>query len=525
MICQRVKIDVVAYNFRPVDRDQQYLMPPSLREWLPDDHLAWFVLDAVEQFDLSGFYDRYRPDGTGGAAYDPAMMLALLVYAYCTGERSSRQIERGCVEDVAYRVLGANSTPDHATVARFRAEHEGALASLFSQVLSLCAEAGMVKVGVVALDGTKIAAAAAKSANHDAKWVDHALEAEAARILREAAQVDDAEDHAVEPHADHNRVPSELAHRARRLQRLRKAKARLDNSAACHGAEVAPNDSSTDELPDGAGRSLTAPPPNRRLVNVTDPASRLMKVPGGWLQAYNAQAIATREQVIIAAELTTSVVDFRELEPMLARANENLAGAGVVEPIGVVLADAGYYSTKNAALGTSAELLIATSKELKLPGHPSDFTDRVREADRKEAELVARRAEAMAEVVARKMTVRQASQALGLCIARTYQLYDLYRAKGPAGLVRKRREGARKPKGKLPVMREKDTMKARLASEQGRALYRERSQIIEPVFGQIKAVRGVRSFSRRGFAACRSEWKLIAATHNLLKFRRQLAVA
>src|ERR687890_1203287 len=150
----------MAQNFIACDREQELLLPPSLREWLPQDHLAWFVLDAVEAMDLSAFLAGYRDDGWGRAAHDPAMMVALLIYAYAIGERSSRRIERRCREDVAVRVITANQAPDHATIARFRVRHESAIAELFGGVLELCATAGMGKVGVVAVDGTKIAAAA-----------------------------------------------------------------------------------------------------------------------------------------------------------------------------------------------------------------------------------------------------------------------------------------------------------------------------------------------------------------------------
>lgn len=180
----------MAQNFIACDRDQQYLMAPSLREWLAEGHLAWFVVDAVAAMDLSVFYGRYRDDGWGRAAYDPAMMVALTLYSYCVGERSSRGIERRLHEDVAYRVIAANQTPDHATVARFRQQHEEALAGLFTQVLRLCAGAGLVRVGVVAIDGTKMGADASLAANRPAG----ALEAEVRRFLQEAAAVDAAED-------------------------------------------------------------------------------------------------------------------------------------------------------------------------------------------------------------------------------------------------------------------------------------------------------------------------------------------
>ena len=150
----------MAQNFIACDREQELLLPPSLREWLPDDHLAWFVLDAVAEMELAAFFASYRNDGRGRAAHHPAMMVALFVYAYAIGERSSRGIERRCRDDVAFRVITANKSPDHATIARFRVRHETAIADLFGEVLALCARSGLVKVGVVAVDGTKLAAAA-----------------------------------------------------------------------------------------------------------------------------------------------------------------------------------------------------------------------------------------------------------------------------------------------------------------------------------------------------------------------------
>ena len=160
-----VKNSVMAQNFVGCDREQFWLLPPSLRDWLPEEHLAWFVLDAVEEMDLAAFYGAYRLDGWGRAAHDPAMMVALLLYAYAVGERSSRGIERRCFEDVAFRVIAANQGPDHATLARFRVRHELALAGLFGEVLKLCAAAGAVSVGVIAVDGTRMKANAADRAN------------------------------------------------------------------------------------------------------------------------------------------------------------------------------------------------------------------------------------------------------------------------------------------------------------------------------------------------------------------------
>jgi len=180
----------VAQNFVPCDRDQELLLPPGLREWLPEDHLAWFVLDAVDEIELSAFYNAYREDGWGRAAFEPGMMVALLLYAYAVGERSSRGIERRCREDVAFRVITANQIPDHATIARFRARHEQALAATFTQVLALCAQAGMVSVGVVALDGSLLAGNASPGATRSYASIRKEVE----EMLAEAARADAAED-------------------------------------------------------------------------------------------------------------------------------------------------------------------------------------------------------------------------------------------------------------------------------------------------------------------------------------------
>src|ERR1043166_3299800 len=190
-------------NFLTCDRDQSLLLPPSLREWLPEDHLAWFVLDAVEELDLAAFYAGYRVDGWGRAAFDPTMMVALLIYAYAIGERSSRAIERRCREDVGFRVIAANQVPDHATIARFRARHEQALGELFAQVLGLCARAGLVSLGIVALDSTKIAANASSMATRTYEQI-------AAELLAEAEAIDAAEDQQF-GQARGDELPAELA--------------------------------------------------------------------------------------------------------------------------------------------------------------------------------------------------------------------------------------------------------------------------------------------------------------------------
>src|SRR3954452_20184933 len=205
----------MSQNFLACDREQELLLPPSLREWLPNDHLAWFVIDAVAEMDLAAFYAAYRDNGQGRAAHDPAMMVALLLYVYAIGERSSRRIERRCVEDVATRVIYANQTPDHTTIARFRQRHERALAELFSEVLALCAEAGLVSVGVIAIDGTKVHANASERATRDYEQI-------AREILEEAKATDAAEDE-LYGDARGDELPEEFSTAAGRRGWLREA--------------------------------------------------------------------------------------------------------------------------------------------------------------------------------------------------------------------------------------------------------------------------------------------------------------
>ena len=214
----------MAMNFLACDREQPFLMPPDPRDWLPEDHLAWFVLASVEQMDLSAFYGSYRADGWGRAAFEPSMMVSLLLYAYARGERSSRGIERKCVEDVAYRVIAAQQKPDHATIARFRARHEDALAELFSSVLGLCKQAGLVKVGVIAIDGTKVHANASHHSNLDYEQL-------AKEILKEASEIDAAEDE-LYGDARGDELPEYLRTSEGRRAALAEAKQKLERDRA-----------------------------------------------------------------------------------------------------------------------------------------------------------------------------------------------------------------------------------------------------------------------------------------------------
>jgi transposase len=357
----------MAQNFIACDREQELLLPPSSREWLPDDHLAWFVLDAVEAMDLSAFLAGYRDDGWGRAAHDPAMMVALLVYAYAIGERSSRRIERRCHEDIAVRVITANQAPDHTTVARFRQRHERALGELFGDVLELCAEAGLVHVEVIAVDGTKVHANASPHANRDYERI-------AREIVKEAGRVDAEED---EQFGDRrgDELPPELATAQGRRGWLRDAKRRLDERRAeqarpipasrparlreakrrleeelwteCQANAAYEAYRARGRMKDG--RRFGRPPDPYQppdtppgVINVTDPDSRNVKTSRGWVQGYNAQAVVTAEQIVIAAEVTVDSPDFGHLEPMVTAAQAELANAGIRDTPEVVLADAGY---------------------------------------------------------------------------------------------------------------------------------------------------------------------------------------
>src|SRR3954468_17043083 len=358
----------MAQNFIACDRDQELLLPPSLREWLPEEHLAWFVLDAVAELDLSAFFVAYRVDGHGRAAHDPAMMVALLLYAYAIGERSSRRIERRCVEDVAVRVICANRAPDHTTIARFRQRHERALAELFGAVLALCAESGLVRVGMIAVDGTKVAANAAVQATRDYEQI-------AREILAEADAVDAEEDERF-GHARGDELPAELRTAQGRRGWLREAKRRLDERRA-EEARPIPR-SRSDRLMEAKRRleeehrvegdanaayeayrargvmkdgrrfgrppdPFQLPPGPTRKINLSDLDSRNVKTSRGWVQGYNAQVVTTADQIVIAAEVNVDSPDFGPLEPMVRAALTELERAGVGASPEVVLADAGYW--------------------------------------------------------------------------------------------------------------------------------------------------------------------------------------
>jgi transposase len=351
-------------NFIAADRDQVMLLPPDLREWLPDGHLAWFVIDAVAALDLTAVYRDYRDDGHGRPAHDPAMMVALVLYAYAVGARSSRVIERRCREDVAFRVLAANRAPDHATIARFLGRHQEPLADLFAQVLTMCARAGLGSVGTVAVDGTKLGANAALGANR----AYPAIRAEVERMLAEGAAIDAAENE-LYGDARGDELPPELVDPVSRRARLEQIKRELEAEDAARREaferverERAEHRERTGSNPQG--RPPKAPDPDalaKAQRNTTDPDSRMMRHRGMAIQGYNGQVVANEHQVILAARLTNEAVDQAQLGPMLDAANASLQRAGIGAPIGTLLADRGYFNLDGIAAARAAgiEVLIA----------------------------------------------------------------------------------------------------------------------------------------------------------------------
>jgi hypothetical protein len=377
------------------------------------------------------------------------MMVALLLYAYAVGERSSRAIERRCLEDIAFRVIAANQAPDHATVARFRVRHQDALAGLFGEVLALCAKAGAIQVGVIAVDGTKVHANASDRQNRSYEQL-------AREILAEADAVDAAED-AQFGEARGDELPPELADRNSRRERLREAKRQLEAELDARKAELEQWRQAKADYVARTGRKIYGPPKPRpvpdtptRRINLTDPDSRAVKTARGFLQGYTAQAVATKEQFVIAAEVRIGGNERSDLGPLIDGACDELVAAGIDEQPGLVLADAGYWNGP----------------------HINDLA-----------------------------------------------------ARGIPALVPPDADTRRNP-SRLRRGGHYDFMRSVLNRDDGRALYKQRQAIIEPVFAQTKVTRRADRFQRRGLAACKAEWRLITATHNLLKlWRTGLATA
>jgi transposase len=360
----------MAYNFLPYEPEQMFLMPPAIDSWVREDSLARFVSDLVDQFDAQGklqrFYDVYRLDGRGQAAYHPRMMIKVIVYGYCIGVTSSRKIEKAIEEDVSFRYLAANQNPNFRTISDFRKDHLEDLNRLFVEVLSLCKEAGLAKMGRVALDGRRVQGNAALDQNRKLEWI----KTEVARILSEAACVDRGEDELYGEDSRGDELPEGLRNREERLTRLREAQERLEDAqrraAVNQAKKIARRES--EEKESGKKKRGRKPKTPEEVVNadskanITDPESRIMKTRRGWAQGYNGQAMSDCEtQVIVCQDVTQEENDVNQLSVMLARCEEQ-ADKRPDE----LVADAGYWSEANAqAGGETTELYIATTKEWK----------------------------------------------------------------------------------------------------------------------------------------------------------------
>src|SRR6266545_1149931 len=451
------------------DPEQRLLLPQDLREWLPEDHLALFVSDVVDQLDLKKIMDWYeRGDGRGRPPYHPLMMVKLLVYGYCTGRVSSRKIEKATSEDVAFRVLACNQHPDHDSIAEFRKQHLEELARLFAQVLRMCEQAGLVKLGHVAVDGSKLRANASKHKAMSYERMcakEEQLAAEVARLLQEAAATDEAEDQEYGKGRRGDELPPELARRESRLRKIREAKAALEAEAkekAKAAAAVAQakiearkkREEETGKKTPGRPPQVVdveaAKPEGKAQRNFTDPESRIMKdsATGSFEQSYNAQiAVDDEAQIIVAASLTQEVNDKQQLVPMLTAVKGNLGQLPET-----ATADAGYFSAAavtNESL-SSVDLYVTPDSGKKTEAE----TESVSTASAEDQAVI-------------------------------------------------------------------EQMRGKLKTEAGRAVYKQRKLIVEPVFGQVKEARGFRRFSFRGLRKNQAEWALICLTHNLLKLFRQ----
>ena len=443
-------------TFRPYDQDQIFLLPPSLREWLPAGHLASFVADLVEDLDLKPILTTYGGVMRGTVPYDPRMLVAVLLYAYAVGVPGSRQIARQLHEDIAFRFLAANTTPDFRTISAFRTQHLAALRGLFVQVLRLCQRAGLVKLGHMALDGTKLKANASK---HQAMSYDRMvkeegqLQAEVDILLQQATEADGRDDARYGTDRTGDELPVELAFREGRLRKIREAKAALEQEAReAAAAKQAANEARNAEGPRPGPKPQTpsAVPAPKAQRNFTDPESRIMPASGdkgSFVQGYNCQAVVdATAQIIIAADVTQAPNDKQQAQPLLQQAITNTDQVPKIASL-----DAGYFSEDNV------HALTAWGCTPLIP------------PDR--------------------------------------QQHERPRPAAPRGRI---------PTG-LSVA---DRMRRTLRTKRGRRLYAKRKVTVEPVFGQIKQGRGFRQFLLRGHHQVRGEWALICTTHNVLKLWR-----
>jgi transposase len=441
-------------NFRTVDRQTGFLLPPSVDDWIPERHLARFVVEVIEGLDLRSMSESYR--GSGSPSYHPSVLLGIMVYGYATGVFSSRKLERATYDSVAFRFIAANEHPDHDTIATFRRRFLKQIEGLFVQVLLLAREMDLLKLGTLGLDGTKIHANASR---HSAFSYEHAgkieaqLKAEVAELMAKAEAADKADI------PDGMSIPDELARREDRLQKIAQARAKIEarskerfaREQAEHEAKLAAREAKTKATGKKPGGRPPAPPVGGALpadqINLTDEESRIMRVAGGGFeQCYNAQAlVAEGSLLVIVSDVVQAPNDKQQIEPMLGKIADLPAELGQAETL---LADTGYFSAENVGACQAAGIvpLIAMGRQ---PHHPP--------------------------------------------------LAERFADTPPA------------PENPMPV----EAMAHRLTTPEGRKLYALRKQIPEPVFGIIKSVLGFRQFLLRGLDKARGEWSLVTMAWNI----------
>ena len=459
-------------NYRPWDAQQSCQEPVSPRDALPKDDLVFFLLDLIPQLDLTPFHQYYAQEMRGQPPFDVTMMVTLLVYAYCVGVCSSRKIAAACERNLAFRAIVGNNPPDFRTISDFRKLHLAALRPLFLEVLRLAGEMGMVKLGNLSTDGTKLGANASRHKAMSYGYMNkqsERLEAEIDQLLKQAEQLDAEQDAALGSRRG-DELPEELKRREERLAKIREAKARLEAEAHAKAEEEQRRRDEEQAQRDAEGRKrrgkepapIDPTPEDKAQTNFTDPEAKIMKQSNkGFDYSYNAQAVVdAEEQIIVAAEVTSAANDKQQAVPMAQAALDNLNAAGIERPKAADgtptpipnTADTGYFSEKAVEgleqVGMDPHLAIGRQKHHEAPVPPE----------------------------------------------------------------------AAAPSAKASV---KEKMQQKLRSATGKALYAARKHIVEPVFGQIKSARGIRKFLLRGLEKVSAEWQLICLTHNLLKIWRR----
>ncbi|MBI5289403.1 MAG: IS1182 family transposase [Chloroflexi bacterium] len=421
-------------DYRQYAPDQAALLPPSFAEVIPADDPVFFIRDVVGQLDLSAFHHVYRAE-RGRPPYHPELMVGLYLYGGARRIYSSRRLAEACARDVSFIYLAGRATPDHHTICEFRQRFTKELKDLFVQVLLLCQEAGLVRLGHISLDGTKMRANASKhKAMSYGRMVrkEPELAAEVERLLGEGRRQDEEDDAVHGPHDDGWSMPPELRETKRRLEKIRAGKQRLEESFRRRAAEKGKDPEQ-------------AVVPDRAQTNFTDPESRIMSTTDGFQQCYNAQAaVDAAHQVIVACEVSNAPPDVQRLVPMLQQIHDNTAHFP-----NELSADAGYASEANFTALAEADILALVAMRRYHRDEPPD-----------------------ADPAAKRATGRQL---------------------------------------------QRNIMRDRLSSAEGKMIYKLRKQTVEPVFGQIKGARGFRQFLRRGQTAVESEWSVLCTVHNVLK--------